>query len=220
VVLIDKVDLIHRFVQAYNAAQDCIDSNSKDEAKLKYRELMGVYKEIADSNMESVHKELAYDQVMKVYKGVAGMKFRAPAHSKSIAIAIVILIVSLVIFIKPEIIGLVAYELNHEPAWNAADNLFVISGVDPDAMFRETTDRTINIDAFFYDAEGADLTYLATSANGLQVKVDGDFLTFLPEPGVFGERTVTVLASDGENVVRQELLVTVVHPQTRHKVYK
>ena len=219
-VLIDKVDLIHKFVQAYNAAQDSIDSNRKDEAKQKYRQLMGVYKEIADSGIESVHKELAYDQVMKVYKGVSGMKFRAPAHSRSIAIAIVIIIVSLVIFIKPEIIGLVVSDINHEPVWNAADNIFVIAGIDPDVMFRETTDRTINLDSFFYDAEGEELTYLATSAPGLQVQVDGDFLTFLPEPGVFGERTVTVLASDGENVARKELLVAVVHPQTRHKVYK
>ena len=39
VVPIDKVDLIHKFVQAYNSAQDSIEENRIPEAKSKYHEL-------------------------------------------------------------------------------------------------------------------------------------------------------------------------------------
>jgi hypothetical protein len=54
------------------------------------------------------------------------------------------------------------------------------------------------------------LTYLATSTDGLDVKISGNHLTFLPEPGFFGERVITVVASDGEAVVQQDLLVRIV----------
>ncbi|MBD3304322.1 hypothetical protein GF343_04190 [Candidatus Woesearchaeota archaeon] len=209
-VTIDKVDLIHKFVQTYNSAQDSIDANRMDEAKQKYSELMSVYKQISGSDLESVHKELAYDQVMKVFNGVRGMKPRQNINSKSIAVAVVIIIISLVIFIKPEIIGMVAFEANQAPVWTGDGNLFVITGVSESSMFVGGTGRTINLDAFFNDANGDELTYLATSTDGLNVKISGNHLTFLPEPGVFGERTVTVVASDGEEVVQQDLLVRIV----------
>lgn len=209
-VTIDKVDLIHKFVQTYNSAQDSIDENRIAEAKQKYRELMSVYKQISDSDIESVHKELAYDQVMKVFNGVKGMKPRQNINSKSIAVAVVIIIISLVIFIKPEIIGMVAFEVNQAPVWTGDGNLFVISGVTDKSMFVKTSDRTINLDAFFNDANDDELTYLATSTDGLNVKVSGNHLTFIPETGVFGEKTITVVASDGKEVVQQNLLVRIV----------
>jgi len=210
VVTIDKVDLIHKFVQSYNSAQDSIDSNRMDEAKLKYKELMSVYKQIADSDMESVHKELAYDQVMKVFNGVKGMRPKSNFHVKSVALAVVVIIISLVIFIKPEIIGMVVSDINQAPAWNSDSSLFVISGVSQDTMFAGNSGGTINLDAFFSDADGDELTYLATSTSGLDVKINGDFLSFIPQPGVFGERMITVVASDGEEVVQQELVVRIV----------
>jgi hypothetical protein len=210
VVTIDKVDLIHKFVQTYNSAQDSIDENRIADAKQKYKELMSVYKQISASDMESVHKELAYDQVMKVFNGVRGMKPRQNIHAKSIAVAVVIIIISLVIFIKPEIIGMVTLDANQAPVWTGDGNLFVITGITEKAMFVRTSDRTINLDAFFSDADGNDLTYLATSTDGLDVKISGNHLTFLPEPGFFGERVITVVASDGEAVVQQDLLVRIV----------
>lgn len=209
-VCIDKVDLIHKFVQAYNSAQDSIESNSRDEAKQKYHELMGVYKQISNSDMESIHKELAYDQVMKVFNGVKDMKPRSSLHVTSIAVAVVIIIISLVIFIKPEIIGMITYDFNSEPKWVGDSNLFVITGVPKSAAFAGTVGRTVNLDAFFKDADNDELVYLATSADGLDVKVSGSFLTFIPAPGVFGDRTVSVVASDGSSVVQKDVLVRIV----------
>ncbi len=209
-VAIDKVDVIHKFVQTYNSAQDSIESNRMEEAKQKYRELMSAYKQIAGSDMESVHKELAYDQVMKVFNGVKGMKPGPNIHAKSIALAVVIIIISLVIFIKPEIIGMVSFDVNHPPVWNADGNTFVITGVPEGAMFIGNTDRTINLDAFFNDANDDELTYLATSTHGLDVKINRNFLTFLPQSRVFGERVLTVIASDGVEVVQQDLIVRIV----------
>ena len=209
-VAIDKVDIIHKFVQTYNSAQDSIDANRMDEAKQQYKELMSAYKHISDSDMESVHKELAYDQVMKVFNGVKGMKPRQNIHAKSIALAVVIIIISLVIFIKPEIIGMVTFDVNQAPVWNGDGDTFVITGIPKDRMFGSGYDRTINLDAFFSDANGDELTYLATSAGGLDMKINGNFLTFLPEPGYYGNRQVTVIASDGEEVIQQGLLISVV----------
>lgn len=208
-VIIDKVDMIHNFVQAYNSAQDCIEENRMDEAKLRYRELMSLYKEISDSDMEAVHKDLAYDQVMKVYQGVKGMKVRSRINTKAVALAIVVIIISVVILIKPEIIGLVAFEIDYPPVWNAADSEFTIRGISNNNMFI-AQERTIDLDAFFYDKNGQELTYLATSTEGLGVDIEDSFLTFIPAPGVFGKKTIMVVASDGENVVKQEILVNVV----------
>jgi len=210
VVAIDKVDVIHKFVQTFNSAQDSIDANRMDEAKQQYKELMSAYKQISDSDMEPVHKELAYDQVMKVFNGVKGMKPKQNIHAKSIALAVVIIIISLVIFIKPEIIGMVSFDVNQAPVWTGDGNIFVITGVPEGAMFVGNTDRTINLNAFFSDANDDELTYLATSTDGLDVKINGNFLTFLPQPGVFGERVLTVIASDGVEVVQQDLLVRMV----------
>ncbi|MBW3004610.1 hypothetical protein KY310_02165 [Candidatus Woesearchaeota archaeon] len=209
-VKIDKVDLIHKFVQTYNSAQDSIDDNRMDEAKQKYKELMSVYKQISDSDMESVHKELAYDQVMKVFNGVKGMKPKSSIHVKSIAAAVVIIIISLVIFIKPEIIGMVTFDVNQAPVWTGDGNLFVITGVPKESMFIGNSDRTVNLAAFFSDPNGDELTYLATSTDGLDVKVSGSYISFIPQPGVFGERVITVVASDGTEVVQQDLLVRIV----------
>ncbi len=209
-VAIDKVDIIHKFVQTFNSAQDSIESNRMEEAKQKYRELMSAYKQIADSDMESVHKELAYDQVMKVFNGVKGMKPGSNIHVKSIALAVVIIIISLVIFIKPEIIGMASFDVNQAPVWTGDGSLFVITGVPEGAMFIGNTDRTINLDAFFSDANDDELTYLATSTDGLDVKINRNFLTFLPASGVFGERVLAVIASDGAEVVQQDLLIRIV----------
>lgn len=214
-VNIDKVDLIHKFVQAYNSAQDSIEENKHEEAKQKYHELMQIYKQISDSDMEPVHKELAYDQVMKVFNGIKGIKMRSAISGKSIALAVVIILISLVIFIKPEIVGLAVgtiSSIDSAPYWNGDSNLFVITGVPKSAMFKESYDRTINLDSFFTDSNGDELSYLATSAPGLDVRVKGSFLTFLPQKGVFGDRTISVVASDGEHVVKQELAVSIVKP--------
>lgn len=210
VVPIDKVDLIHKFVQAYNSAQDSIEENRIPEAKQKYHELMSIYKDIADSDVESVHKELAYDQVMKVYQGVKGMKVRKTINTKAVALAIVLIIISLVIFIKPEIIGLATFEFNHAPEWSSGTNVFVILGIQGNAQFDEYYDRTIDLNAFFSDSDNDELAYLATSAPGLKVQLNGNFLTFLPEPGVFGKRAVTIVASDGQAVTKQEMIVDII----------
>ena|GEM_PF-4154517 len=210
-VLIDKVDLIHKFVQTYNAAQDSIEENRVEEAKQRYRDLMDVYHQITTSDIEPVHKELAYDQVMKVFQGVKGLKVRSRINAKSVALATVIIIISIVIFIKPEIVGLIPFEFDQPPMWGAADNRFVVSGVPKKgAMFPGKHARTIDLDDFFVDPNKDTLTYLATSAPGLQIEVRGSLLTFNPEKGVIGPKAITVVASDGKHITRKEIQVDVV----------
>ena len=208
-VLIDKVDLIHKFVQSYNSAQDSIEENRISEAKQKYHDLMEAYKEIADSDVETVHKELAYDQVLKVYQGVKGMKMRKTINTKAVALAVVLIIISLVIFIKPEIIGLTVFEFNDVPQWSASSNVFVIYGLEEGAMFNEAYDQTIDLNAFFTDPNGDVMTFLATSTPGLDIRLNNNFLTFLPEQGVFGRRAIILVASDGKEIIRKEILVDI-----------
>jgi hypothetical protein len=109
----DKIELVQKFVDAYHVTQDCIDSNDIPGATAKYKDLLDVYKQIASSKIDPMHKELAYDQLVKVYNTIqnpapAGGSMHATTHI--IAAAILLMLFSFMVFFKPAVFGMVAAE--------------------------------------------------------------------------------------------------------------
>ncbi len=68
---------------------------------------------------------------------------------------------------------------------------------------------TVDLAAFFSDPEGDALTFLAGEEDQIAISMSDNILTLIPAPDFVGERTLTVVVSDGTNVVRVPVRVSV-----------
>jgi hypothetical protein len=202
VVRIQDIDLIKQFVDKYNSVQASIDGHKKDEAKKKYKELLGVYNKINTSDLDKEHKELAFEQVMKTYKGMHSIRLPRPAISKSVILAGIILLLSVIVFVKPEIIGF-AFEpgvLNQAPVWDSYKTVFNV----------RSPETRLNLNEYFFDPDGDELTFLATEPRGVKVEVSGPILILTPSKGVMGPRDITMVASDGQETAKKQVILNVI----------
>ncbi len=71
------------------------------------------------------------------------------------------------------------------------------------------TPLSIDLAQYFSDPEDDALTFLAGEEDQISVAISGSILTLTPAPGFVGERTLTIVASDGVNVVRVPVRVSV-----------
>lgn len=211
-VIIQDIELIKQFVDKYNSAQASIDGNNIGDAKKKYSELLHMYSAINQSKLEKEHKELAYEQVMKVYrevhggnKGISAISENVSRHfmSKSVmVVAGLLILISIVIFIKPEIVGFVLAPsvINEPPFW-----------ASPETFFNVRAPQTrINLDQYFMDADGNKLSYLATSAQGINVEISDSQLTITPALGAYGTREITIVASDGIETAKKTITLNII----------
>ncbi len=74
------------------------------------------------------------------------------------------------------------------------------------------TALTVDLSKYFTDPDGDTLTFLATDEDMVKVSVDGSIATFVPAPGFAGERVITIVATDGTNVVRAPMKLVVGSP--------
>ena len=104
----EKIELVQKFVDAYKATQECIDNNDISGATTRYSELLDIYKEINASRLDPMHKELAYDQLVKVYNAIQNPP-KASIHATThiIAAAILLVLFSFMVFFKPAVFGAV-----------------------------------------------------------------------------------------------------------------
>lgn len=79
-------------------------------AKKAYEELYAIYHQINDSKLEPVHKEVAYQQLVQSYHSISDLKQQITAPTNIIAVAIVIVILSVIIFVNPRIVGLAVFQ--------------------------------------------------------------------------------------------------------------
>lgn len=210
-VIIQDIELIKQFVDTYNSAQASIDSHNIDDAKKKYRDLLHMYSAINQSKLEKEHKELAYEQVMKVYrevhggsKGISAISDNVSRHfmSKSaMVVAGLLILISIVIFIKPEIVGFVLAPsvVNEPPFW-----------ASPETVFNVRAPQTrIYLDQYFIDTDRNKLFYLSTSADGINVEVSNSQLVITPAPGAYGTREITIIASDGIDTAKKTITLNI-----------
>ncbi len=212
-VLIQDIELIKQFVDKYNSAQASLDGHNKEEAKKQYKDLLKLYSTINHSKLDKENKELAYEQIMKVYRGVHSTDAATSMLSKrffftskpTMIVAGILIILSLVVFIKPEIIGFVLEPsiINSAPEWKSPQNFF-------DAAQPQTI---INLDSYFSDPEGSRLTYLATAPQGVQVEINNQHMIITPQPGAYGTREITIIASDGTNTAKKQIGINIINKQ-------
>jgi hypothetical protein len=98
---------VQKFVDAFHATQDSLDSSDREGAASNYKELLSIYNQIAASNLDSLHKELAYDQLVKVYQALQNPP-RQSIHATThiIAAAVLLVLFSFLVFFRPTVFGL------------------------------------------------------------------------------------------------------------------
>ncbi len=126
----EKIELVQKFVDAYHATQDCIDSSDVEGATAKYKDLLEVYKQMASSNIDPMHKELAYDQLVKVYNGIQNPVQSSSMHATThiIAAAVLLVLFSFMVFFKPAVFGAVTADVNQQTVVQDLNLAFVESG--------------------------------------------------------------------------------------------
>ncbi len=108
----EKIELVQKFVDACHAANDCLDSKDVQGATAKYNDLLDIYKEMSSSKIDPMHKELAYDQLLKIYAGINNPKPAGSMHATThiIAAAVLLVLFSFMIFFRPAVFGAATFE--------------------------------------------------------------------------------------------------------------
>ncbi|MBD3361825.1 hypothetical protein GF358_03465 [Candidatus Woesearchaeota archaeon] len=197
-----ETDLIKEFIKVYSSAQIAIDSNDKTRAEKKYHGLLQVYNKIKDSNLDHSHKKIAYSQIQKVYKGVQGIDTRTSINKYAVFVAIFVIILSLAVLVRPTIFGLAVLEKglyqNHAPIWTQ----------DTKTISLDKTTTTIDLNQYFTDPDGDELTYLTKHQKGLMLSLSNNQLT-ITNDGAEGKIPLELIASDGRYIVKETITVNI-----------
>ena len=291
-------ELIKRFVEIHSETEALINEKKVNEARKKYMELMSVYHELDKSPAEKFHKDLAYDQVTQIFHKLNEVKKKVRIPANLVAAAVLIIALSLIVILRPSIVGLLSFEDEINQQVNLAFNGTTITSVtlkdkplslavsgqvtgdaklylkrgeqillifdsaqaelDPEGRFEKvcidtctlTTfdiknielfsnveadstllitniiynierkansppawtsqktefrikgETTINLSEHFKDPEGDTLVFLSTEDEGIEIGVKNEIVTIIPDPGVKGEKHVTFIASDLDEVAK------------------
>ncbi len=103
-------ELVKKFVDLHTQTTQLLSDEKIAEAKQKYLDVVNAYHDIEKSSLEHFHKELAYDQVTQLFKKVNEAKERVQVPYHLILAAVLIISFSIVIFLKPSIVGLAGFE--------------------------------------------------------------------------------------------------------------
>lgn len=100
-----------RFVQQYFAVKTAVSSNNLDEAFAQYTLLVRLYDQINKSALDVAHKEIAYQQVVGAHKSITDAHADSSSYNVNyVAVAVVLVIMSTVIFINPQLVGLAVFD--------------------------------------------------------------------------------------------------------------
>lgn len=103
-------ELVKHFIETSHTLRTAIADHNTPEAEKKYQELYAIYHKINESSLEQIHKEVAYQQIVEAHHSLQDLKQDTISPTNIIAIAVVIVIISTIIFINPRIIGLAVFQ--------------------------------------------------------------------------------------------------------------
>ena len=103
----DHVELIQKFVDAFKGTQSQLDNSDMDGAAQGYKDMLAVYNQMSSSDLDPLHKELAYDQLVKVYQGLKSPAPSSSVHTTThiVAAAVLLVLFSFLVFFKPAVFG-------------------------------------------------------------------------------------------------------------------
>lgn len=126
---------MQKFVDAFNETQARLEENDIDGAVEGYKQMLTAYNNIAGSDLDQIHKELAYDQLTKTYQAIQNPPSSIHATTHVIAAAVLLVLFSFLVFFKPTIFGLTSLTTMitnvHELNW----------------AFTESETRNVHLDA-------------------------------------------------------------------------
>ena len=180
----EKNELVQKFVEAFKDAQRALDDGNFDAATNGYKQLLDIYNQISASNLDPLHKELAYDQLTKVYQALQSQPSSIHATTHIIAAAILLVLFSFLVFFKPAIVGLTTLDprVVHDLNW-----AFVES--DMRDMHLDSVPKSLRISGRI-DGNGFVRIYAVTSRSRILL-FDDDFVHVKPDGTFSGACTHT-----------------------------
>lgn len=107
----EHIELVQKFVDSFHATQDSLNKNDREGATNGYKDMLGIYNQIAASPLDPLHKELAYDQLVKTYQGLqAPQSHSIHATTHIIAAAVLLVLFSFLVFFRPTVFGMTTAE--------------------------------------------------------------------------------------------------------------
>lgn len=101
---------IQKFIELYSQAEQLLEQSQVFEAKQKYLEVLAAYQAIDKSDLDKIHKEIAYEQVTTLFKKVNEAKERTKVPVNLIIAAVLVIGFSTLVFFEPSIVGFVGFE--------------------------------------------------------------------------------------------------------------
>ncbi|MBW2970276.1 hypothetical protein KY319_04090 [Candidatus Woesearchaeota archaeon] len=103
-------ELVKKFVELQSQTEQFLREEKIKDAKQKYLEVVDTYHQIEKSQLEQYHKELAYSQVTTLFKKVNQTKRKLKIPYHLIIAGILVIAMSVLVFLKPSIVGLAGLE--------------------------------------------------------------------------------------------------------------
>jgi len=101
---------IQKFIELHTQAEQFLNESKVAEAKQKYLEVLSAYNSIDKSDLDKIHKDIAYEQVTSLFKKVNEAKERTKVPVNLIIAALLVIGFSTLVFFDPSIVGLAGFE--------------------------------------------------------------------------------------------------------------
>lgn len=101
---------IQKFIELHSQAEKLLEQSQVLEAKQKYLDVLAAYKEIDKSDLDKIHKDIAYEQVTTLFKKVNDAKERVKVPVNLIIAGLLVIGFSTLVFFDPSIVGLAGFE--------------------------------------------------------------------------------------------------------------
>lgn len=184
--------ILPRFNTLHSLVKEQVNHNDVDKARESYQRMLEIYSEMSKSGMSTEDKKESYKKLTEAFNSISNPHMSEPDGNDVpiakylIPISVIIIILLVVFFLKPELalMGLAVFDTNTAPEY-VGNGQLVVEG-----------NTAIDLNGYFIDNEGDKITYLVTNAPNIDVSIASNVLTLDPEPNLKGLRLITIIASD------------------------
>jgi len=103
------MDVVKKFIDTQSSVKGLIKNNDVARAKKRFVELMSLYHELADSDVEQYHKELAHQELTKLHQRLSEAEQAVQIPVKFVVAGVLLVAFSVLVFMNPSIVGLITF---------------------------------------------------------------------------------------------------------------